>query len=159
MKVNLSLRKEHKVFIPKLCYRRGNEKSFTLFNVVVLWYNKFQFGWRIRILFISLVCLSSIYTLILFQVSPLELLDVIHIIVEYFYQQNIERPSTSLHFYYLTVNMQHDWYLNRMNAFVATPLSIGACNGLAFFANSTIESNRSSFIKESWIHGRFTFSY
>ena len=159
MKVNLSLRKEDKVFIVILCYIRGNEKSFTLFNVVVSWYNNFQFGWSITILLISLVCLYSIYTSILLQVSRFELLDIIHITVQYLYQQYIERPCTSLHFYYLTVNMQHDWYLNRMNAFVATPLSMEACNGLAFFANSTIESNRSSFIKESWIHGRFTFSY
>ena len=98
MKVNLSLRKEHKVFIPKLCYRRGNEKSFTLFNVVVLWYNKFQFGRSITMLLISLVCLYSIYTSILLQVSRFELLDITHIIVEYFYQQYIERSSTSLHF-------------------------------------------------------------
>ena len=159
MKVNLSLRKEDKVFIVILCYIRGNEKSFTLFNVVVSWYNNFQFGWSITILLISLVCLYSIYTSILLQVSRFELLDIIHIIVEYFYQQYIERSSTSLHFYYLTVNMQHEWCLNRMNAFFATPLSMEAYNGLALFANPTIVSNRISFIKESWIHWRFTFSW
>ena len=96
MKVNLSLRKEHKVFIPKLCYRRGNEKSFTLFNVVVLWYNNFQFGWSINFLLISLVCLYSIYTSILFQVSQFERLDIIPITVEYFYQRYIKISSTSL---------------------------------------------------------------
>ena len=82
-------------------------------------------------------------------------MDIIHITVKYFYQQYIESSSTSLHFYYLTVNMQHEWCLNRMNAFFATPLSMEAYNGLALFANPTIVSNRISFIKESWIHWRF----
>ena len=93
------------------------------------------------------------------QVSRLKLLDIIHITVKYFYQQYIESSSTSLHFYYLTVNMQHEWCLNRMNAFFATLLSMEAYNGLALFASPTIVSNRISFIKESWIHWRFTFSW
>ena len=86
-------------------------------------------------------------------------MDIIHIAVKHFHQQYIERSSTSLYFYYLTVNMQHEWCLNRMNAFFATPLSMGAYNGLALFANSTIVSNLISLIKESWIHWRFTFSW
>ena len=99
--------------------------------------------------FFCFVCLYSIYIFHFFQVSRFELFDIIHMTVKYFYQQYIKRSSTSLHFYCLTVNMQHEWCLNRMNAFVATPLYIWACNGLALFANSTIVSNRVSFIKES----------